>query len=137
MVSPDLDVWSTPSMCPSPFRSLPLVAILALAVFLVPRTAVLARPRAAAPAPQLFRGKGAVDAGAAAAALEAAIGGQDNGDTAGTQTGGFRAVNWDDVALDGTDFGNVSTVIAAHSTVAVPRERYQARGLFLDGPMAV
>ena len=46
-------------------------------------------------------------------------------------------VNWDDVALDGTDFGNVSTVIAADSTVAVPRERYQARGLFLDRPIAV
>jgi hypothetical protein len=39
----------------------------------------------------------------ALAAFEAAVGGRDNGATAGEQAGGFRHLNWDPFAVDGSD----------------------------------
>ncbi len=63
----------------------------------------------------------------ALAAFEAAAGGADNGALAGEQGSGFRHVNWDAVALDGSDPG--STVINAGRVVAVARTRLQPWGL--------
>src|SRR5438552_3939780 len=41
-------------------------------------------------------------------AFEAAIGGANNGANPTPAPNGFRAINWDGVALDGTDFGGIS-----------------------------
>lgn len=77
------------------------------------------------------------DAGTAnaLASFEAAIGGADNGTTAGEQAGGFRHVNWDAVAVNGADPG--STPIPGGHTVAVSQSRLQPWGLELGPEIAV
>jgi len=76
-------------------------------------------------------------ANAALNAFKAAIGGVDNGATPPEKTSGLRSINWDGVALDGTDFGGDSTVIDNGHVVNVPTDRWQERGLTLDRNIAV
>jgi hypothetical protein len=93
---------------------------------------------------QQFTGVGgtntSVTAGTANAALnafKAAVGGPDNGNTASPQANGFRSINWDGVALDGTDFGGNSTVIVPNKIVGIPTNRFQTRGVNFDEIYAV
>jgi hypothetical protein len=58
-------------------------------------------------------------ANAALLAFEAAIGGVKN-TAASPQTGGFRAITWDGIRLDGTGFGDSETVIKPGSVVGIP-----------------
>jgi hypothetical protein len=70
-------------------------------------------------------------------AFETEIGGANNSTTAGpVAAGGFRTIDWDGVKLDGTDFAG-TTVINAGKTVAIPRNRFQARGVFFEQVYAV
>jgi streptogramin lyase len=81
-----------------------------------------------------------VTAGTANAALNAftaAIGGANNGANPPGRTGGFRAINWDAVALDGTDFGGASTVIVPNNVVGIPVNRFQERGVEFEEVYAV
>jgi hypothetical protein len=94
--------------------------------------------------PTQFNGVGgnntSVTAGTANSALmafEAAIGGANNGANPPPKTNGFRAINWDGVALDGTDFGGISTVIVNGKVVAIPRNRFQERGVSFEEIYAV
>jgi hypothetical protein len=84
-------------------------------------------------------GTGAGTASAALASFETAIGGANNGNTAQPLTGGFRDINWDGVALDGTDFGGGAntTVISKGSTVGIPLNRFQTRGVYFGAVYAV
>jgi hypothetical protein len=68
-------------------------------------------------------------------AFEAAAGGVDNGTTLGEQASGFRRLNWDSIALDGSDPG--STVITAGHVVALSRSRAQPWGIELGPQVAV
>lgn len=77
----------------------------------------------------------ASSASAALAAFEASAGGADNGTTPGEQGAGFRHLNWDGIALDGSDPG--STVISAGHVVALARSRAQPWGLELGPAVAV
>src|SRR4051794_15067040 len=52
-------------------------------------------------------------------AFETAIGGVRN-TAAAPQTGGFRVINWDGVAVDGTDFGGNTTNIVTNKIVGIP-----------------
>jgi len=70
-------------------------------------------------------------------AFKAAIGGSDNGGAPPPQTGGFRTINWDGVALDGTDFGGNTTVISLNNVVGIPVNRFQARGVEFEEVYAV
>jgi hypothetical protein len=81
-----------------------------------------------------FTGSGA-SAANAMVAFQSAIGGIDNGTTAGEQVGGFRQISWDDVKLDGTDSG--SAVITPGHVVAVPFNRMSGRGVTFGAPLAV
>jgi len=83
-----------------------------------------------------FSGVGAAGATSALNAFLAAIGGANNG-TAPPQSAGFRRINWDDVTLDGTDFGGDTTVIDPQTTVAIPADRFAARGARLFQVYAV
>lgn len=76
-------------------------------------------------------------ANAAFSAFKAAIGGSDNGGAPPPQSGGFRAINWDGVALDGTDFGGNTTVISPNNVVGIPVNRFQARGVEFESVYAV
>jgi hypothetical protein len=67
--------------------------------------------------------------------FEAAIGGSDNGSTAGGQNSGYRHITWDDVALSGGDPG--STTIRPGHVVSVAPSREQARGIELSRGIAV
>jgi hypothetical protein len=91
--------------------------------------------------PSTFSGVGGTGASGGAhnalSAFEAAIGGVNNGGTASPQAGGFRTINWDAVALDGTDFGGDGTVIAAGTTVGIPVNRFESRGVFFEEVYAV
>jgi hypothetical protein len=82
-----------------------------------------------------FSGVGTT-AATALASFEAAIGGPDNKDNP-PQTSGFRSINWDGVKLDGTDFNGDTTVISKGTTVGIPINRFQSRGLELDQVYAV
>ena len=64
----------------------------------------------------------------AANSFRTAIGGVNNGNNPPPQIGGRREVNWDGVALDGTDFGGNTQVIDLNKTVGIPVNRFQARG---------
>ncbi len=95
-------------------------------------------------APTQFNGLGgnntSVTAGTANFALTAfqtAIGGANNGANPPPEANGFRAINWDGVALDGTDFGGVSTVINSGKVVGIPLNRFQERGVFFEEIYAV
>jgi hypothetical protein len=92
----------------------------------------------AAGTPMLFSGVGTAAVTSALGDFRAAIGGVNNGDKT-TQAGGFRAINWDGVKLDGTDFGGGAntTVISNGSTVAIPQDRFQTRGVFFGAIYAV
>ena len=91
--------------------------------------------------PQSFSGAGGTNAsGNALTALqgfETAVGGKNNGATASPQSTGYRTINWDDVKLDGTDFGGATTTIKANSTVALPANRYQENAAQLTTNVAV
>src|SRR5207253_3982263 len=65
------------------------------------------------------------------------IGGVNNGANPPPATGGFRAINWDAVALDGTDFGGNTTVIDLNHVVGIPINRFQARGVDFEQVYAV
>jgi hypothetical protein len=81
-----------------------------------------------------FSGAGAGTADAQAS-FEAAIGGADNGTATGEQGSGFRHVDWDAVALDGSDPG--STALSGGHTVALSRGRLQPWGIGLGPEIAV
>ncbi len=91
----------------------------------------------AAMTPTEFSGAGLGNALTAMQSFQNTIGGADNGGTPAPQSGGFRSINWDDVALDGTDFGGLSTVINSGHTVAIPTNRYQERGVSFGQTFAV
>lgn len=74
-------------------------------------------------------------AGSAMQSFEGAIGGSDNGTTAGEQNGGFRHITWDDVALNGSDPG--STTITPNHVVSVATTREQQYGIQLSRGVAV
>jgi len=81
----------------------------------------------------LFAGSGASTAGTMAG-FEAAAGGADNGTTTGEQGSGFRHVNWDSLALDGSDPG---VTFIDPEVVAPTRSRLQPWGLDLGPEIAV
>jgi hypothetical protein len=81
-----------------------------------------------------FADSGTQGTSAAIASFEAAAGGADNGTTAGEQGGGFRHVNWDGLAVDGSDPG--STVIKGGVVAAAP-SRLQPWGLELGPNIAI
>jgi hypothetical protein len=81
-----------------------------------------------------FTGSGASTA-SAMTAFEAAVGGADNGTTAGEQGGGYRHATWDQIALDGTDPGS-STIEPGHVTIPA-RNRLEPWGLELGPEIAV
>ncbi len=70
-------------------------------------------------------------------AFEAAIVGANNGANPPPKTNGFRVINWDGVALDGTDFGGVATVINNGKVVGISLNRFQERGVFFEEIYAV
>jgi hypothetical protein len=95
-------------------------------------------------APTQFNGVGgnntSVTSGTANFALtafEAAIGGANNGANPSPKTSGFRTINWDGVALDGTDFGGSTTVIVNGKIVGIPLHRFEERGVFFEEIYAV
>ena len=77
-----------------------LAVLAALGVCAPAAQATLSVPMGGSPA--TFRGSGA-SAATALASFEAAIGGRDNGTTAGEQSNGFRHLTWDTLAVDGSD----------------------------------
>jgi hypothetical protein len=83
-----------------------------------------------------FTGVGKTSTQNALAAFEAAIGGTNNKDNP-PQTSGFRAINWDGVKLDGTDFMGNTTVISPGKTVGIPINRFQSRGIQFEEIYAV
>ena len=94
--------------------------------------------------PQTFSGVGGTNtsttagtANAALMAFEAAIGGANNGANPPPQATGFRTINWDGVALDGTDFGGNSIVISLNNVVGIPVNRFEERGVIFEEIYAV
>lgn len=89
--------------------------------------------------PAQFTGAGKANVDAAIASYQAAIGGANNGGAAINPATGFRTIDWDAVRLDGTDFGGGpnTTVISQGKTVGIPRNRFEARGVFFDTVYAV
>src|SRR5207245_2776451 len=81
--------------------------------------------------PTNFSGVGTANVTSAISSFQTAIGGANNGGNPPPQTTGFRAINWDGVKVDGTDFGGNTTVIVPGHTVGIPFNRFQARGLLL------
>jgi len=92
-------------------------------------------------APSTFSGAGGNSSSggtlSAEQAFEAAIGGANNGATPSPQPNGFRALNWDGVKLDGTDFGGNTFVIVPNKTVGIPVNRFQERGAMFGRVYAV
>jgi len=90
---------------------------------------------------QEFSGtKGTNTAGGALNALnafKAAIGGADNGGAPHPAGAGFRTITWDGVAVDGTDFGGVTTVIVPNKIVGIPLNRFETRGVMFEEIYAV
>lgn len=80
----------------------------------------------------VFKGVGTPAATSARNAFVAAIGGANNGGNPPPQSAGFRAINWDAVKLDGTDFNGSTTVLSAGKTVGIPVNRFQGRGVLFD-----
>jgi len=70
-------------------------------------------------------------------AFEAAIGGANNGANPTPAANGFRVINWDGVALDGSDFGGATTVIVNGKIVGIPLHRFEERGVFFEEIYAV
>jgi hypothetical protein len=69
-------------------------------------------------------------------AFKTAIGGVKN-TAAAPQTGGFRVITWDGVAVDGTDFGGNTTVIVPNKVVGIPINRFQTQGSLFETIYAV
>lgn len=86
--------------------------------------------------PVAFSGVGTANAGQSLKNFETAIGGSDNQQLP-PQLNGFRSINWDAVKLDGTDFGGNSTVVKPGSTVGIPINRFQSRGVEFQEVYAV
>jgi PKD repeat protein len=84
---------------------------------------------------QQFSGTGTPGALNSEQALEAGIGGINNGTAPSEQSSGLRVLKWDAISTDGTDALGATT-INAH-TVALSPSRVQASGLRLKGPVAV
>lgn len=99
--------------------------------------AILALLAQSAMAQQVFSGVGKTEATTALNAYRTSIGGADNSLTASPQASGRREINWDGVKLDGTDFNNVTTVIASNKITGIPSNRFQARGVRFDSVLAV
>jgi hypothetical protein len=89
-----------------------------------------------ASAENVFSGVGAA-AATAKTSFVSAVGGANNGGNPPAQTSGFRAINWDGVKLDGTDFNGNTTVISAGKTIGIPPNRFQGRGVLFDEIYAV
>jgi hypothetical protein len=91
--------------------------------------------------PSEFSGVGGTNSSGGAVtamnAFAAAIGGANNGGNPPPQANGFRAINWDGVLLDGTDFGGISIIISPNHVVGIPLNRFQERGVFFDEIYAV
>jgi hypothetical protein len=88
--------------------------------------------------PTPFTGTATAGATTALNNFETAIGGVNNGGGPAA-TSGFRTINWDAVKLDGTDFGGGAntTVISQGTTVGIPLDRFQSRGVFFGAVYAV
>jgi hypothetical protein len=86
-------------------------------------------------APVSFSAAGSGGVASSMASFEAAIGGTNNGTKPGDQSGGFRHINWDGIALNGSAPG--STVISPGHVVAVAPTAVQSAGVVLPGPAAV
>lgn len=84
----------------------------------------------------IFSGSGTTGATDALNAFRVGLGGVNNGGGPATTTG-RREINWDGIALNGTDFGGNTTVIDLGKTVGIPANRFQARGALNDGIFAV
>src|SRR5262249_21123855 len=113
-------------------RSMPV-----LLFFAVLGTLLASGVAGAAPPATTFRGVGTADATTALNAFRAAIGGANNGRTPPPPPGGRREINWDGVALDGTDFNGNSHVIIPNKTVGIPINRFQSRGVVFEEEYAV
>lgn len=87
-------------------------------------------------AQQVFSGAGNTSATTALNAFRTALG-TNNGAAAAPQTGGRREINWDGVALDGTDFNGNTTVLVANKITGIPVNRFQARGILFKDITAV
>ncbi len=70
-------------------------------------------------------------------AFEAQAGGGDNGTITGEQSGGFRHVTWDQIAVDGSDPGSTVIKQAAGHVIVPARSRLQPWGLELGPEIAV
>lgn len=90
-------------------------------------------------APVVTTAVGTADVTTAITAFKASLGGVDNANVASPQSGGFRAIDWDAVRLDGKDFGGGAntTVINTGNTVGIPQNRFETRGVFFDSINAV
>ncbi|HSP45511.1 MAG TPA: hypothetical protein VLO30_05925 [Chthoniobacterales bacterium] len=90
--------------------------------------------------PSQFSGVGGTNTNGGAftalSAFEAAIGGVKN-IAPSPQTGGFRVITWDGVAVDGTDFGGNTKVIVPNKIVGIPLNRFEAQGVFFEEVYAV
>jgi hypothetical protein len=84
-------------------------------------------------------GSGQATAAAALASFQAAIGGVNNGAVTQPFASGFRAITWDGVKLDGTDFGGGAntTVISQGNVVGIPLNRFQPNGVYFGAVYAV
>lgn len=85
---------------------------------------------------QVFSGTGA-NATTAFDDMKAAIGGNNNGITLGSQSSGFRTINWDGVRLDGTDIHPDTQVIDLNKTVVMPVDRFLRNGALYAAPYTV
>jgi hypothetical protein len=93
-------------------------------------------PNKTTASPLQFNGVGTANSSNALSAFEAAIGGTNNRDNP-PQPNGFRTINWDGVKLDGTDFNGNTTVISKGTTVGIPINRFQSRGVQFEEVYAV
>jgi hypothetical protein len=75
-----------------------------------------------------FTGVGTTNSANALASFQSAVGGIDNGNVATEQATGSRRINWDGVALDGTDFNGLTQTIVPNKVVGIPVNRFQTRG---------
>ncbi|HEY7060936.1 MAG TPA: hypothetical protein VII06_05605 [Chloroflexota bacterium] len=84
---------------------------------------------------QVFSGAGSANALPTFNAFASAIGGVNNGVAPPPATGGRREINWDGVAVDGSIAG--SQVIVPNTTVGIPTDLFQPRGVVFDRIHAV
>lgn len=85
--------------------------------------------------PTTFKGTGTTGGADALAAFESAVGGQDNGTTPGEQSNGFRHLNWDGLAVDGSD--PTSRTIEAGHVVGLGSGRLEPWGIDQGPDVAV